>query len=96
MSPGEEVPHEGFGKTFGLVKTLQKEAPEELHDSRGIQRRQRQELPFGREHAIRNQGVGMGIPISRHRRRTFAERRRSRGGRRCGSNSAWKVFRIAA
>jgi hypothetical protein len=29
MSPGEEVPHEGLGKTFGLVKTLQKEAPED-------------------------------------------------------------------
>jgi hypothetical protein len=65
MSPGEETLHEGFGKTLDLVKTLQKEAPEELHDSRGIKRRQRQELPFGREHAIRNQGVGVGIPICR-------------------------------
>jgi len=65
MSPGEEVLHEGLGKTLGLVKTLQKEAPEELHDNGGIQRRQRQELPFRREHALRNQGVGVGIPISR-------------------------------
>ncbi len=30
----------------------------------GIERRQRQELPFGREHAVRGQGVGMGIRVS--------------------------------
>jgi len=62
MAPGKEVPHKFFGKAFGLVETLQKEAPEDFHDSRGVQRRKRQELPFGREHAIRNQGVGVRIP----------------------------------
>lgn len=64
VNPGEELVAECLRKPFSLVETLQKEAAEELHDSRGIQRRQRQELPFGGEHAIRNQGVGMGIPIS--------------------------------
>ena len=96
MSPGEEVAHEGLGKTFGLVKTLQKEAAEELHDSRGIQRRQRQELPFGREHAIRNQGVGMGIPISPIGPERL-QRDDAAGGRTSvRPKSAWKDFRIAA
>ncbi len=35
-----------------------------MHDSRGIERRQRLALAFGREPAVRNQGVGMGTPVS--------------------------------
>jgi len=63
MHPGKQIPHEVLGKAFGLVETLEKEAAEELHDSRGIQGRKREELPFRREHAIGNQGMGVGIPI---------------------------------
>ena len=47
MSPRKEVLDKVFGKALGLMETLQKETPEELHDSRRIERRKRQELALG-------------------------------------------------
>jgi hypothetical protein len=55
--------HEGLGEAFCLMQAQKQQAAEHLHDSRGIQRRKRQKLAFGREHAVENQGMGVRVEV---------------------------------
>jgi len=63
MHPREKILHEAPGETFGLVQALEQQAAEHFHDSGGIERRKRQKLSFGREHAIGNQGMGVRVEV---------------------------------
>ena len=45
------------------MQALEQQAAEHFHDSGGIERRKRQKLSFGREHAIGNQGMGVRVEV---------------------------------
>jgi len=47
MHPREEIVREALGETLGLVQAQKQQAPEHFHDSRGVQRRERQKRSFG-------------------------------------------------
>jgi hypothetical protein len=59
MHPGQQILHEGFGKTFGLVQTQKKQAAEYLHHRQSVQRGKRQKFPVGRKSSVRNQAVAI-------------------------------------
>ncbi len=75
---------EGLGEALGLVQTLQKETPEQLHDRKRYRAKAAAGTPLRARTRRQGPGRGNGDSSFPHRRRTFAERRCSRGGRRCG------------
>jgi len=63
VDPGEELVAESRREPLGLVQTRQQQAAEQFPDGGSVQRRQRQELTFGSEDAVGNDGVEMRVEI---------------------------------
>jgi hypothetical protein len=61
VNPGKEILQAVLGKAFGLVETLQRQAPEHFHDSGGIQRRQEQKPPSGVKTPLETRAWGLSI-----------------------------------